>query len=149
MLIMVLLYVPWCLCTQWWSWSCSHLTQISLLSSFVLVWMALVMVLFFVLLCCLYFPLAFVIYLGKGLLLVLLFVLLLVLMPFETLLSNAVSFFSFFISFLFFSMCFYFNLCFQFCAFFLILDYFIFSSFSIFSFLIYIYKFLIWLMCKV
>jgi hypothetical protein len=58
-------------------------------------------------------------------------------MPFETLLSNEVSFFSSFIFFLFFPMCFYFNLSFQFCVFFL--NYWLFNIlfFSIFSFLVY------------
>jgi hypothetical protein len=63
MLIMVLLYVAWCLCTQWWSWSCPHLTQISLLSSFVLCacvnGFSYGVVLFSFFLCCWYFPLAF------------------------------------------------------------------------------------------
>lgn len=120
MFIMVLLYVPWCLCTQWWSWSCSHLTQISLLSSFLLAWMVLVMVLFFFLLCCSYFPLAFPIYVGKRLLLI---------CPLTC--PNAIwniivkcSKFFLLFHFLFFPMCFYFNLCFQFCFFVLILDYF-------------------------
>jgi hypothetical protein len=52
-------------------------------------------------------------------------------MPFETLLSSAVSFFSFFIFFSFLSHVFL-NLCFQLCLFVLSLDYFIYSFFSIF-----------------
>ncbi len=134
MLIMVLLYVLWWLCTQWRSWRCSHLTLISLLSSFVLVWMALAMVLLFF-----FFgvvgtsPWLFLYIWSKRLLLVLL----LVLMPFEALLSNEVRFFSFFIFFSFLSYVFLFQFMFSilFYFYFLIILYSL--SFSIFSFLVF------------